>query len=80
MAVWTVRAHYDSEAHVWYSIEGDMQGLLVNAPTLEELGRKAADMLSDLLEINADDYVDKSVLEGPHRIRVIAFHEYDVAA
>ena len=82
MALWTIRAHYDPEAHVWYSIEGDVPGLLTNAETLEGLAEKAGAMLPDLLEINAEDFLDKSRLSGPHRIRVLAFHEqeYEVAA
>lgn len=82
MAVWTIRANYDTEAHVWYSIDGEVPGLAVDAATLEELEIKAGNMLEDLLEIHADDFTDKSVLVGPHAIHIIAFHErtYDVAA
>ena len=82
MSVWTIRAHYDPEAHVWYSVEGDIPGLLANAETLEGLAGKAGEMLPDLLQIHGDDIVDKDRLTGPHRIRVLAFHEqeYDVAA
>ena len=81
MSIWTVRAQYDSEARVWYSVEGDMPGLLVNGATLEELADKAAAMLPDLLDVNAG-HLDPAVTAGPHRIRVIAFHEreFDVAA
>jgi hypothetical protein len=82
MALWTIRANYDPEDHVWYSVDGDVPGLFVDAFTLEELARKAGDMLPDLLEIHADDFRDRSVLIGPHRLRIIAFHEreFDVAA
>ncbi len=82
MTLWTIRAHYDPEAHVWYSIEGDVPGLAVNGETIEELAAKAGAMLPDLLEIHAEDFIDKSRLSGPHRIRVLAFteQEYDVAA
>lgn len=43
---------------------------------------RAGAMLTDLLEIHADDFIDKKRLDGPHRIRILAFHEreYDVAA
>ncbi|WP_374943523.1 DUF1902 domain-containing protein [Sphingomonas sp.] len=82
MTLWTIRAQYDDEAHVWYSVEGDIPGLAVDAETIEHLVEKAGAMLPDLLKIHGDDFVDCSRLEGPHVIRVIAFHErvYPVAA
>ncbi len=82
MTLWTIRANYDPEDHVWYSVDGDVPGLLVDALSLEELARKAGAMLPDLLEIHAEDFADKSRLNGPHRLRIIAFHEreFDVAA
>ena len=81
MTIWSVHANYDPEAHVWYAIDG-IPGLAVDAETLEQLEVKIGNMLDDLLEIHAEDFVDKSVLTGPHTIRLIAFHErtYDVAA
>lgn len=82
MAQWTIRAEYDPEAKVWYSIEGDIPGLAADGETLEALAAKAGSMLSGLLEINREDIADKSKLEGPHTIRIIAHHEreFDVAA
>lgn len=82
MALWTIRAEYDPEAKVWYSIDGDLPGLAADADTLEALAAKAGAMLPDLLEIHADELVDKSRLNGPHSIRIIAHHEreFDVAA
>lgn len=82
MALWTIRANYDPEARVWYSIDSDIPGLAADAETIEELAAKAGTMLPDLLKIHADDFLDKSRLAGPHRIRLLAFHEreYDVAA
>lgn len=82
MTLWTIRAEYDFEARVWYSIEGDIPGLAADAETLEALAAKAGSMLPDLLEIHADDILDKTRLAGPHRIRIVAFHEreFDVAA
>ena len=82
MAVWTIRAEYDPEAHVWYSITGDIPGLAADAETLEGLAAKAGRMLPDLLEIHADDIVDSGRMTGPHSIRIIAHHEneYAVAA
>lgn len=82
MAIWTIRANYDPEEHVWYSTDGDIPSLAIDAKTLEDLACKAGEQLPDLLEIHADDFKDKSILSGPHRIRIIAFHEreFDVAA
>lgn len=82
MTLWTIRANYDPESRSWYSIDGDIPGLNADAATLEGLEEKAAAMLPDLLEIHADDILDKDRLAGPHRIRIIAFHEreFDVAA
>jgi len=77
MALWTIRANYDIEARVWYSIEGDIPGLAVDADTLEALAEKAGAILPDLLEIHAEEFVDKSHLAGPHSIRIIAHHERD---
>lgn len=82
MALWTIRAEYDTEAKVWYSIDGDLPGLAADAETLEALAAKAGAMLPDLLEIHEDQIVDKSRLDGPHSIRIVAHHEreFDVAA
>ena len=82
MTLWTISAQYDDEAHVWYSTQGDIPGLNIDAETLDRLAAKAGAMLPDLLDIHVDDLVDKGRLQGPHRIRVVAFHEreYDVAA
>lgn len=82
MTTWTIWANYDPEAKVWYSIEGDLPGLAVDADRLEELAAKAAAMLPDLLEIHGDQIADKSRLAPPHTIRIIAHHEreFSVAA
>ena len=82
MAVWTIRANYDSEAHVWYSVDGEVPGLAIDAVTLEELEVKAGSMLEELLDIHADDFSEKSILVVPHALHIIACYErtYDVAA
>lgn len=82
MTTWTIWANYDPEAKVWYTIEGDLPGLAVDAVTLEELASKAAAMLPDLLDIHGDQIADKTRLSGPHTIRIIAHHEreFSVAA
>jgi hypothetical protein len=35
--LWTIRAQYDDEAHVWYSTEGDIPGLNIDADSIEGL-------------------------------------------
>lgn len=79
MTLWTIRAYYDPEAQVWYSIDGDIPGLAVDGETLEKLAAKAGATLPDLLEIHADDIMDKTRLIGPHSIRIITHHERDFA-
>ncbi|WP_174279120.1 DUF1902 domain-containing protein [Sphingomonas bacterium] len=82
MNLWNIRANYDPESRTWYTLDGDIPGLLADAATIEELALKAGGMLPDLLEIHGGDFHDKTRLRGPHRIHVIAFHErdFDVAA
>ena len=65
MAHWTIRADYDPEASVWYSVDGDIPGLAADATTLEALAAKAGAMLPDLLDIHADDIADPARLAGP---------------
>lgn len=82
MAQWSVKAEYDGEARVWYTVEGDVPGLAADAETLEALERKIGPMILDLLEINADLIMDRDRLVGPHHVRIIAHHEraFDLAA
>ena len=79
MALWTIRAEYDPEAHVWYSINGDIPGLAADAVTLEALAAKAGAILSDLLEIHAADFINPSRLVGPHSVRIIAHYDNEFA-
>ncbi|HEX8444616.1 MAG TPA: DUF1902 domain-containing protein [Allosphingosinicella sp.] len=79
MALWTVWANYAAEERVWYAMQSDIPGLFIDAETIEEFARKAGEHLPDLLEIHADEFGDKSQLEGPHRIRIVAFHEREFA-
>lgn len=74
MTVWTITANYDPEAKVWYSIEGDMPGLLIEGDDVDHLAARAGPMLLDLLEINADILTPEQ-LQGPHTIKVVAHDE-----
>ncbi|WP_377294147.1 DUF1902 domain-containing protein [Rhizobium sp. SG2393] len=47
-----VTATWDEEASVWFATSEDIDGLAVEADTLEKLERKIADAVSDLLELN----------------------------
>lgn len=82
MSLWTIRATYDPEAKVWYSVDGDVPGLAADAETLEGLAAKAGAMLPDLLDIHGEQVLNSDRLQGPHSIRIVAHHEsdYEVAA
>lgn len=82
MALWTVRAEYDPEARVWWTVDSDIPGLAADGATLETVAAKAGAMLPDLLAIHSEQIVDRDRLAPPHRIRIIAHHEhlFDVAA
>ncbi len=82
MALWTIRAEYDPESASWWVADSDVPGLAADARTLELLADKVGAMLPDLLAIHADELVDATRREGPHRLRLIAHHEhlFDVAA
>jgi Domain of unknown function (DUF1902) len=75
MSQWIVRADYDADAKTWYVFDSDVPGLSTGAATLEELEAKLPAMIVDLLELNADQFSDKSRLSGPHGFRLIAHHE-----
>ena len=47
-----VRANWDDEAGVWVASSRDIDGLSVEAPTLEALEPKVLAALSDLIELN----------------------------
>lgn len=47
-----VRATWDEEAGVWFAVSDDIDGLAVEAETLELLETKIIAAVSDLLELN----------------------------
>ena len=75
MAQWIVRADYDPEAKSWYVFDSDVPGLSTGAATLEELEAKLPDMIVELLELNAEMFIDRGRLAGPHSFRLAAHHE-----
>lgn len=77
MTVWTLHAAYDAEAHVWYTIDCDVPGLVTEGETLERLRERAAAVMPELLADNAE-LIDAERLRGPHSLRLVAFHESTV--
>ena len=51
-----VRAFWDEEARVWVASSTDIDGLSVEAPTLEMLEPKVTAAIGDLLELNGTDF------------------------
>ena len=47
-----VHATWDEEASVWVATSNDIEGLAVEADTMEELEPKVKAALSDLIELN----------------------------
>ncbi len=47
-----VRAFWDDEASVWVASSNDIDGLALEAETLEVLAKKIPEALCDLLEVN----------------------------
>lgn len=74
MALWTLHAGYDPEAQVWYTLDCDVPGLVTEGETLERLRDRAAAVLPELLSDNAAQLPPEK-REGPHSLRLVAFHE-----
>ena len=75
MTLWTIWANYDPEAKVWYTCDSEVPGLAAEGVTLDELERKIGERFMDMLEGNAHLILDKSRLQGPHEVRLVAFSE-----
>ncbi|HVQ06912.1 MAG TPA: DUF1902 domain-containing protein [Allosphingosinicella sp.] len=74
MALWTLHAAYDPEARVWYTLDCDVPGLVTEGETLERLRERAAAVMPELIADNAA-HIDPARREGPHSLRLVAFHE-----
>lgn len=74
MALWTLHAAYDPEAHVWYTLDCDVPGLVTEGEPLERLRDRAAAVLPELLVGNAHQIAPERLLP-PHELRLVAFHE-----
>jgi len=77
MALWTLHASYDPEAHVWYTMYCDVPGLVTEGETIERLRDRAAAVMPELLADNAT-FIPEERRAGPHELRVVAFHESTV--
>lgn len=51
-----VRAEWDPDAQVWWASSTDIDGLAVEASTVDQLQTKVLAALSDLIELNGLDY------------------------
>jgi predicted RNase H-like HicB family nuclease len=74
MALWTLHAAYDPEARIWYTLDCDVPGLVTEGETLERLRERAAAVMPELIADNAE-HIDPARREGPHSLRLVAFHE-----
>lgn len=74
MTLWTLHAAYDPETHVWYTLDSDVPSLVAEGETVERLRERAAAVLPDLVELNAAQ-IEPERREGPHHLRLVAFHE-----
>ncbi len=74
MTIWTLHAAYDPEAHVWYTLDFDVPGLVTEGESLERLRDRAAAVLPELLIDNAEHIAPERRV-GPHSLRLVAFHE-----
>ncbi len=74
MTVWTLHAAYDADARVWYTIDCDVPGLVTEGETLERLRDRAAAVMPELLADNSAS-IPEDRRQGPHSLRLVAFHE-----
>jgi hypothetical protein len=63
-----VRATWDEEAEVWVATSKDIDGLAIEAPTLEALEPKVLAALSDLIELIELNGIDSDLAEIPVHI------------
>jgi hypothetical protein len=74
MADWYIHASYDTQAHVWFTLDTDIPGLVTSGTSVEELRERASAIMPELLELNADE-LSPERRAGPHTLRIVAFHE-----
>ncbi len=52
MNEYQVKAHWDEDAKVWWSESDDVPGLCIEALTFEELEKRLAELIPELLILN----------------------------
>ena len=77
MALWTLHAAYDPEAGTWYTLDCDVPGLITEGDTIEHLRARALAVMPELINDNAA-LIDPERRNGPHSLRLVAFHESTV--
>ncbi len=70
MALFIVKASFDTEAGVWYVSESDVPGLATEADNFDDLCKKILVMVPELLELNGWDGENNGSGEIP--IEIIA--------
>lgn len=58
---YAVTVLWDAEARVWYVADTDVPGLATEADTLEQMERKLAVMIPELLALNEPSYLPHPV-------------------
>ncbi len=51
-----VRADWDDEAQVWVATSDDIEGLALEAPSVEKLSENIAGAIADLVELNGGNF------------------------
>lgn len=74
MTVWTLHAAYYLEAHVCYTLDCDVPGIVTEGETLERLRDRAAAVMPELLADNAHE-IARERRQGLHQLKLVAFHE-----
>jgi len=63
-----VRADWDEEARVWVATSREIDGLAVEADTIEDIKQKVTDAISDLIQLNGLEDFDMDLDDIPVRI------------
>jgi len=63
-----VRADWDEEAQVWVATSHEIDGLAVEAETIEAIKQKVTDAILDLLELNGIEDFESGLDEIPIHI------------
>jgi len=56
-----IKAVWDDEAGVWFATSDDVQGLVAEAATTDELMQKLKCLIPELLELNANNHLPEEI-------------------